>query len=149
MISLEPGTYIAAITNHRIAESSEKQVPHIALDVVLQGRIDPANPAADPIPHPSTARTVRLWLTDRAVERTVSDLRAIGWKGSRLSQLDLPTDDSASLVGAAIYLTCTLDQDGDRIRENWSIARPRKSVSEERIAELDDKYGHLFDDLEA
>jgi len=149
MITLEPGTYIAAITNHRLAETRQNQVAHVALDVVLQGRIDPAKPTADPIPCPSTARTVMLWLTEKAAERTVSDLKAVGWKGTKLSQLDLPSDDSASMVGTVIYVTCYLDQDGDKIRENWSIARQRESLSAKRIAELEDKYGHLFEDIEA
>lgn len=123
----QPGRYAAVVTGQGLAElKNEKKTPYFALAVEITGKVNPADPQGPLLPAPGGNRTVRLWLTDAAVERTIEDLRRLGFDQSSFRYLDPQTAGAWNIVGQEVELFCSHkpdDRTPGEMQENWGIAR--------------------------
>src|SRR5690606_11535225 len=106
---MDEGLYVAKIIGQRINESALRKTPYAALHIEVVGRIDLANPTDPPVKLATTRRTVDLWLTDGAVERSIRDLRAVGWTGRSFAEFDDRAKDFVDVRGKNIFASCRHD----------------------------------------
>ena len=77
---IQPGTHKAIIVDHGIAYSSEKNTPEVFINFTIDGQ-------------PTTAD---LWLTDKAIGKSVEQLRLCGYAGT---DFEIPRPSAVSWIG--------------------------------------------------
>jgi len=88
-----PGQYDGQITSQGFDVSTQKKTPFFWLTVDI---------SADGLE--TYSREVRMYLTDKTVDRTIERLRSIGFTGGSFK--DLEPGGSCSLVGTIVTLEC-------------------------------------------
>lgn len=102
-----PGQYDGQITSQGFDVSTQKKTPFFWLTVDI---------SADGLE--TYSREVRMYLTDKTVDRTIERLRSIGFTGGSFK--DLEPGGSCSLVGTIVTLECK-HEDG---YERWDFPAP-------------------------
>jgi hypothetical protein len=129
------GGYTCQVTKQRFALSPVKGTKAFVLEFRVLKRVE--NPEATLQSQP---RVAEFWLTSKTIGRVRSDLRLLGFTGSRISELHPQSPDYFSLIGCEITMYCRhgWDQEGNP-REQWG---PRGSsmlplTKTEELEELD------------
>ena len=143
---MEEGLYVARIIGQRINESAVKRTAYAALHVEIVGRVNLMNPTDPPAKVPAVRRTVDLWLTDAAAERSIRDLRAIGWTGSKFTEFDDRIEGHVNITGRSIFVSCRIDDAATPVRERWAITSAPQAVDTSRLVNLDARFGSLLTD---
>jgi len=68
-------------------------------------------------------RTVRLWLTAKAIDITGEQLLELGWDGQRFVDLDPSTDGFHDFSGKEVTLSCSQEQVGDKVYDTFTFPR--------------------------
>ncbi len=144
--TMEEGLYVARIIGQRIEKSPLRETPYAALHIEIVGRVDLMNPTEPPAEVTPVRRTVDLWLTDAAAERSVRDLKAIGWTGASFTQFDDRIEGHVNITGRSIFVSCRIDDTSTTVRERWAITSAPKPVDKNRLVDLDARFGSLLTD---
>ena len=94
-------------------------------------------------------REITKYLSDKAVEYTIKDLRALGWEGESFKELDPTQPNSLSWVGQSIRVYCEHETNDAGTWERWNLPyvasdKPAKAKSDVKIAsKLDALFGKL------
>lgn len=94
-------------------------------------------------------REIKRYLSEKAVEYTIADLRRLGWQGESFRELDPSVGGHLSWVGQTIQAVCTHDVNDAGTWEQWGLPyvagdKPEKAKSDVKIAsKLDAMFGKL------
>ena len=114
----QPGIYECIVQSQGFGESKEKKTPYFFL-------------AFSPVKHNGREvespyeRELKMWLTDKTVERAIGQLRGLGWGGSSFADLE---PGGHSFRGVNLTLTCTHNADG---YEDWELPAPSSGTSQQ------------------
>lgn len=144
----EAGKYKFAITSQGFTQAKTSSNPQFFLVGKVTGQINPddSNEIWD---CESYERTIKLTITDKTIDRVLSDLRKIGFAGSRFTELDPENPKCHSFVGQEIDVQCTLEAgqtNKDKLYERWELpyeAKPREAIKSEKTvaSKLDALFG--------
>jgi hypothetical protein len=129
-MAYENGMYRCRVTGQGFFKlDNEKKTEYFGLTVVPIGRYAPgAGEGAELLPCDEWPRTVRLWLTAKALDITIRQVVELGWDGQRFVDLDPATDGFHDFTGQEVTLTCAQEQVGDKVYDNFSFPRGAKTA---------------------
>jgi len=136
------GAYLGQITDQAIGETKTGK-PQFILRVKVLGV--PYDDGSYESSAQQYERTIYMVLTDKTVPFVTEKLRAIGFAGTRITDLSPDSDTFQSLKGGQIRLWCKheADQQG-QMRERWDIS---KGASVLEVKPLDSKGRRSLDSL--
>ena len=85
-----------------------------------------------------------LYLSDGAAERTVQDLKRLGFTGTSFRQLDLRQANAVDMAGLCADFYCKHEEFNGVMREKWSVALEPKEIeplSDSDLRSLDTLFG--------
>lgn len=94
-------------------------------------------------------REIVRYLSEKAVEYTIADLRRLGWEGESFKELDPSVNGHLSWVGQTIHVVCEHEENDKGTWERWGLPfvagdKPEKPKSDVRIAwKLDAMFGKI------
>ena len=132
-------TYLATITGNAIAESKNNHTPSVHLQLKCEQDLE-AKKGTDKVLYAD------LWLTDKAKEKTVETLRAIGYEGG-FAELNTP-----SLVGYQVEVSTYFEDYNGNSYEKVNFVNPVGSFAKRGVKPADAgivrglsaKYDSLF-----
>ena len=128
-MAYEQGTYRCRVSGQGFFKlDNDKKTEYFGLTVVPLGRLNPTDPDGPLTPCEDWPRTVRLWLTAKAVEITGNQLMELGWDGERFVDLDPAPDGFHDFSNQEVTLVCTREQVGTKVYDNFSFPRSSKPV---------------------
>jgi len=133
----QEGLYEVRFKSQGFSESKEKKTPFFFLT------FDPVNLILGDDIHPVDARyecKVDLWLTEKTVERTVENLRTIGWEGNSFRDLE---PGGFSFEGVVGHLRCSHEQNGEKVYDKWDFPATG-GVKVEHVSGMAKKLDALF-----
>lgn len=127
MTFYDEGRYTCRLTTHGIDKlNSEKATPYVFISFypIVDGEDG------------QYERSVKLWLTEKTVKRTIETLRDLGWEGDRFA--DLPKH---SFAGKQVEIECT--HNGQYEDWDFPFVQPARAVqADEAVAKkLDALFG--------
>lgn len=135
----DTGAYVGEIINQGLGES-KTGTPYFFLKVKVLGTPDDNSyvPAAQ-----QYERTVYFYLSEKAMEGTVENLKTLGFDGKSLSQLDLDHAQAISFVGNQIDLYCNHGEYNGEWREKWNLSRilEVQKIEPKKLRQLDALFG--------
>ena len=124
MPDYQAGRYQCQITSQGFETLPKTSTPFFALVVKPIGKVDVNNPDGHLLPAGAEfSRTVKLWMSEKAMAWTKQCLISIGWDGERWTDLDPSVDGHLNLVGKKVELVCLHEQNGDVIWDNFQFPR--------------------------
>lgn len=105
----EKGPYKAIVTAQGFSESKEKKTPYFFLEVAPCESL-----GANAMPDKIYRREIKRYVTEKTIERLISDLRGIGWNGTKLSDLDPNTPNHFSFIDQEIEVECVHEGEYDK-----------------------------------
>ncbi len=128
-MAYEQGTYRCRVSGQGFFKlDNDKKTEYFGLTVVPLGRLNPTDPDGPLTPCEDWPRTVRLWLTAKAVEITGNQLMDLGWDGERFVDLDPATDGFHDFSNQEVTLVCTREQVGTKVYDTFSFPRSSNPV---------------------
>lgn len=133
-------TYKATIIGNGLAESKEKKTPSVHLMLKAEFNLE-TKEAVDKTFYAD------LWLSDKAKEHTVDTLRAIGFEGNSIAELNTPC-----LVGYEVEISTYLEEYNGNTYEKVNFVNAIGSYEKRGVKPLDDnitkglsaRYDSLF-----
>jgi hypothetical protein len=127
-MAYENGMYRCRVTGQGFFKlDNEKKTEYFGLAMVPIGRYAPGSgEGGELLQCDDWPRTVRLWLTAKAIDITGEQLLELGWDGQRFVDLDPATDGFHDFSGKEVTLTCSQEQVGDKVYDNFSFPRRSK-----------------------
>lgn len=133
-------TYKATIIGNGLAESKEKKTPSVHLMLKAEFNLE-TKEAVDKTFYAD------LWLSDKAKERTVDTLRAIGFEGNSIAELNAPC-----LVGYEVEISTYFEDYNGNSYEKVNFVNAVGSFEKRGVKPLDDnitmglsaRYDSLF-----
>lgn len=122
------GTYLGEVTQWALGKSSAKGTPQFALRFKVLNEITPEGPQEVTAQY---ERTTYLYFTDKTIERSLEDLKNLGFDGNSFSMLN---DHNFSGVHAEFI--CQHEEYNGDMREKWGL---RGSSSPMEVTPLDAK----------
>ena len=121
MATYEEGHYIVRVIGQGFGElPNEKRTPYFFIQVEPIGMVNPADPTGALFGCEAYARTVNLYLTEKAIDFSLQRLYRLGWQGQ--SFVDLDGDSPVhSFAGQQIELVCRHDHSGGKTYDNWEF----------------------------
>lgn len=142
----EEGLYVGKIIGQRVNESALRKTPFCALHIEVVGRVDLINPTEPPEKITPIRRTIELWITENTVERTIRDLKNIGWTGKSFAEFDEQVPNFVDVRGKKIFVSCRHEDTDASTRERWAITTAPAPVNKDRLNELDSRFGSFLTD---
>lgn len=131
-------TYKGTITGNGLAESKEKKTPSVHLQIKAEINLETKEGV-------DKTFYADLWLSDKAKERTVDTLRAIGFEGNSIAELNTPC-----LVGYEVEISTYFDDYNGKEKVNFVNAigsfakRGVKPLDDNITRGLSARYDSLF-----
>lgn len=119
-------TYHAVITSNALAFSRQKNTPSIKLQLKTDTRLDDNAPVEKTF-------YADLWLSDNAKTRTVETLRAIGYAGNDLTELNNPC-----LMGYEVEVSTSYEDYNGKSYEKVDFVNEVGSYEKRGIKSIDD-----------
>lgn len=119
----QPGTYRVRVVNQGFAEQeNEKRTPYFFFQVEPQAKLDGDDEEACQYQY---NRTIKVYVTEKTIDRARADLMKLGWDGAKFRDLDPATVPGHSFIGEEITATCKHEAgQGDKIDqtfEKWEL----------------------------
>lgn len=129
----EPGTYLCEVTAQGFDEST-KGTPYFWLAFNVLEKIEEEGN----LPLQQQERIIRLWLSEKAIDISAGQLRAVGWKGN-WKDLD---SGKHSFEGEQMEFACRHEIYNELPHERWEFPRGSQRPEQRKglAAKLDKKY---------
>src|SRR6516165_5263358 len=128
------GRYLAEILEHGLMQSSAKNTPGFFIQIRILKRY---NDKGQPGDCPQYERTIVQYLGhETGIGILKGDLKALGVRVTSFAELDPDVPNHVNLSGRQVDVTCELEPYEGRLRERWSIARPRRRLPSEALKAL-------------
>lgn len=135
----DTGAYVGEIINQGLGES-KTGTPYFFLKVKVLGTPDDNSyvPAAQ-----QYERTVYFYLSEKAMEGTVENLKSLGFDGKSLAQLDTDHPQAISFIGNQQDLYCNHEEYNGEWREKWNLSRilEVQKIEPKKLRQLDALFG--------
>jgi len=133
-------TYKAIIIGNGLAESKEKHTPSVRLQLKTLVNLETKQ-------YVERTFYADLWLSDNAKDRTVDTLRAIGYEGNSIAELNTPC-----LVGYEVEVSTLMDEYNGNMTEKVNFVNAVGSFAKRGVKPLDEnvtrnlasRYDSLF-----
>jgi len=142
------GNYVGRILTQSIGESSAKRTPQIVFTVEILGPVDKENPGNYIAgQYEVQQRSVYLFLTEGAVERTLKVLHQLGFDKTSFTYISPATPGYHNFANTEIDLFCEWEpkMKGDGYVEKWGASlgdrAPAPEMETSKIRQLDMLYG--------
>lgn len=124
-----PGKYRGKIIGQRFGET-KNGTPYLALE------FEPTSCTSDEYAFPESvySREITLFMSDKAFPYSVEKLRGLGWRGTRMADLDPLTPDFTDLAGTEIECACTISDAG---YEDWDPSGGERKPKESQAGIAD------------
>lgn len=99
MSHYEPGDYKARIVRQGFSESKAKATPFFFIEIEPFEALGP-----NTMPEVVYKRTIDWYFTDKAGPNSIEKLRALGWAGSKLTELQPDSPNHHSFVGQEVHV---------------------------------------------
>jgi hypothetical protein len=133
------GAYVGEVINQGLGES-KTGTPFFYLKVKVLGTPDNEGyvPAAQ-----QYDRTVYFYLSEKSMENTVENLKALGFNGSSLAQLDPDHAKAVSFIGNQVDLYCQHEEYNGDWKEKWNLSRVLavQTIEPKKLRQLDALFG--------
>jgi hypothetical protein len=114
MSHYEPGDYLARIVRQGFSESKAKSTPFFFIE------IEPIEAlGANSLPSTIYKRSIDWYFTEKTIDNSIEKIRALGWAGTKLADLDPSSPNHVSFVGQEIRVHNQPDGQYD----NFEMAR--------------------------
>jgi len=138
----DEGLYVGTAVAQAIGETNSGK-PQFVLRVKVLGT--PYDDGSYEAAKQQYERTIYMVLTDKTVPFVTEKLRAIGFTGGRITDLDPSSDHFQDLKGTQVRLWCKHEEDlKGELRERWDIS---KGASILEVKPLDSKGRRSLDSL--
>lgn len=149
----EQGKYKFKITAQGFTQAKSGN-PQFFLTGKVTGQINPRN-ATEIYDCDNYERTIKVTITDNTIDRILSDLRNIGFTGSRFSELDPSNPKCHSFVGTEIDAECRHKpgrDDKSKLFEDWDFPysrAPREAIASDKsvASKLDALFGKKLSEV--
>jgi hypothetical protein len=137
----ERGRYRCEVTGQGVCESQNSKTPQVLIRFRV---LETENGEAVQ----QYGRTIYLYLTEKAAERSVACLRALGYTPDSFRFLDKSQAQYHDLTGEKFTAWCDHETYKDELKEKWSIALDSEfemaPADSQKLRELDSLFGkHL------
>ena len=121
------GRYWARCTSQVLGESKPKEgeshgTKFVALGFAILGEVNSADPDGALLTCAAGDRTVFLYLTEKTVERSIEELRSLGFDKDSFRYLLPEVAGYVNLAGTEVALQCRHDTYQGDTKEKWSLA---------------------------
>ncbi len=133
------GLYFGTVTGQRFGMTGQKKTPYIAIAFKPTLRANPVTPNdkdTGEALETSYEREVTLYITEATIKNgmTVEQLRAVGWEGTRFSDLDPDSPNFQDLTGNEVKFYCKHEtaKEGThkgKTFDRWSVSTGTKGGS--------------------
>jgi len=146
----DQGRYWGRCISQAIGESKAKEGESqgsrfVALGFQVRGKVNAADPEGHLLACPAGERTVFLYLTEKSIERTIDELRSLGFDKDSFKFLLPETPGYVNLNGVECALQCRHETYQGKTKDKWSIAGgggPNiKALDTAGVRQLDALYG--------
>jgi hypothetical protein len=122
----EPGRYLVRVVDQCFTESSQKGTLGFSLRFLVIRNSDQPN-----APCKEYLREIIWWISDKTLDRTMHDLRTLGYRGSTLAGVDPDTCDFHDFRNQEIELVCEHEPDPKNcMQERWSFRTSRARLKD-------------------
>jgi hypothetical protein len=125
------GTYKVRVTGQGFSRA-QTGTPQFSIRFVVLERVEPFNDGLDQL-----ERTIYMALTPNTIERVKEDLRALGFTGDSIEDLDPSQEGHHDFTGKEFEFFCVHgpDQNG-QLRERWSVREVERPLDRDKLKEL-------------
>jgi hypothetical protein len=131
-------------------KESTKGFDQFEMTFEVLGEVDRNNLEGPARPCESGVRNWSITLTGESNGRWLKDaVVRLGYDGEDMLGLDPNFDGAFNFTDVEFLATCKHSSYNERIKEEWKVLQPGKSLAKERLQDLNERFGHLFRDVKA